>query len=169
MDSLVDRRRQPRSLEVRLKISASRSIHGHSNRKSPQKVVYDAWSNMKQRCFDKKGKAYHNYGGRGITVCERWLNFENFFEDMGMPPTKNHTLDRIDVNLGYSPDNCRWATRTEQMQNVRYNVWVEHNGEKLVMSEWARRCGVTPATMHRRLKVWPIEKAVTTINNRKEK
>ena len=77
---------------------------------------------MKQRCADKNCAAYKNYGGRGIKVCDRWLeSFENFVEDMGEKPFE-YTLDRVDVNGGYSPDNCRWASRKTQMENKRKNI-----------------------------------------------
>lgn len=75
---------------------------------------------MKQRCLNPNNNQFHNYGARGITVCDRWLDsFENFYNDMGEPPTSSHSLDRIDNDRGYSPDNCRWATPSEQTYNRR--------------------------------------------------
>ena len=102
--------------------------------------AYGSWRAMKRRCYDESNKVYHNYGGRGIKVCDRWLNsFENFYKDMGERPSKNHSIDRIDVNGNYTPENCRWATMTEQQCNKRNNKYVDFNGESISLSEYCRR------------------------------
>lgn len=91
-------------------------VHDRLERTHP---LYNAWASMLERCYYEKSPAYTNYGGRGITVCDEWLHFKNFANDMGMKPSKAHSLDRIENDLGYSKQNCRWASRTEQNYNRR--------------------------------------------------
>jgi hypothetical protein len=102
------------------KIRTIKISHGLSKTKA-----YRAYTGIKQRCYNKKGKSYNDYGGRGILVCDSWIkSFDNFLNDMGFPPTCKHSIDRIDVNKNYEPNNCRWATRIEQGRNTRRNVLV---------------------------------------------
>lgn len=108
---------------------------------------------MRQRCFYKPNKKYALYGGRGITVCERWNIFENFFEDMGRKPSPRHTLDRYPNNDGnYEPGNCRWATYTEQNRNRRNSRMVEIGYERIPLAEACRRLGVNYFTVHGRMR-----------------
>ncbi len=103
---------------------------------------YDLWCGMKQRCYYEKHKSFHRYGGKGIKVCERWHQFENFYADMGSKP-EGKTIDRIDSNGDYSPENCRWATYKEQMRNTTRTHFIEYNGERLCLTDWAKKLGKT--------------------------
>jgi hypothetical protein len=101
---------------------------------------------MIRRCTDPESISYHNYGGRGIKICDRWLGeqgFVNFLADMGRRPGKLVSIDRIDNDKGYSPDNCRWATRKEQCRNTRKNVWVVFDGVKSLLQDVARDHGLS--------------------------
>lgn len=142
--------------------------HGHSSRRGrgAQSPEYITWSQMKARCLNPKIAAFADYGGRGITVCDRWLGddgFVNFLEDMGGKPSPKHSIDRIDNDKGYGPDNCRWVTRTEQANNKRNNIWLEHDGLRLTLPEWARRLGVSDSVIRSRIGRlgWPVSRAVT--------
>jgi hypothetical protein len=116
---------------------------------------------MRARCTYPYVNGYHNYGGRGITVCERWESFENFLADMGERP-EGRTLDRNDVNLGYEPGNCRWATLKEQSRNTRTTRWIEYQGERLTVVDWAERLNVSSGSLGRRIRDgWPVERAMT--------
>ena len=122
---------------------------------------YRCWKGILARCFNPRNHAYHHYGGRGITICERWLLFSNFYADMG-PRPEGMTLDRIDNDKGYSPDNCRWTTWEEQENNCSRNRFLTHDGVTLTIAQWARRLQITRGTLWHRLKAgWPIDRALT--------
>lgn len=112
--------------------------------------VYNVWKQMKQRCQNPNNSQYHDYGGRGITVDPRWLDFANFLEDMG-EPTEKATLERIDNNKGYSPANCKWATWKEQHQNRRNNRLVTAFGKTQCVTAWADEYGIKHRTLFNRL------------------
>lgn len=141
---------------------ARSTSHGQSRRgqKTPE---YRAWRNMVNRCHDEANAAYHNYGGRGILVCERWRHdYAAFFADMGPKPSSKHTIDRTDNSKGYEPDNCRWATRKQQMRNFRGNRLIEHNGETRCVSEWAERYRLPFKALCRRLdRGWSVLDVLT--------
>jgi hypothetical protein len=131
--------------------------------------LHQIWLNMIRRCTEEKNKSYYNYGGRGITVCDRWQSsFENFYGDMGEPPESNYTLDRINNNAGYSPENCRWASYKEQGRNTRANRLVIWRGQTKTLSEWAddplvKELGVSAHIIGDRLnKGWSTNSAMTT-------
>lgn len=118
---------------------------------------------MKRRCFNASSHAHADYGGRGVSMCERWEMFENFLEDVGPRPSPSHSIDRINNNGNYEPGNVRWATKKQQATNRRSNRRLCHpqTGETLLLSEWAARLGITPATLHYRLERWSLEKALS--------
>lgn len=122
---------------------------------------HDAWAAMKARCMNPKSHYYHRYGGRGIVICERWLNsFANFLADMG-PRPEGTSLDRIDNNGNYEPGNCRWATQKEQMRNMSRNRSVTAFGETRLMCEWEEIAGLTSGSVSNRLRNgWSPERAV---------
>jgi len=132
----------------------------HGQSKTP---TYRSWCNMKERCHNTKNSEYKNYGSRGITVCKRWLKFENFLEDMGLCP-RGLTLDRINNDGNYEPSNCRWTTRKEQSYNRRTNRLITYKGETHCLLTWAKKTGVGWSTLRRRICEldWSIEKALTT-------
>lgn len=110
------------------------------------------------RCSNVNNQDYHNYGGRGIKVCKRWQELDNFIKDMGDKPSKEHSLDRIDNDGDYEPYNCRWASKEQQDNNKRTNVYLEYKGEKMTLSRWARKLGISKEVMHYRIKAgWSVE------------
>ena len=101
--------------------------------------TWNSWVSMKSRCLKEKDKDFKRYGGRGITVCDRWLRFDNFLDDMGVKPSSEYTIDRIYVNGNYEPGNCRWATVHEQQHNRRDNRNFTINGESHCLAVWCRK------------------------------
>jgi hypothetical protein len=123
--------------------------------------AYNAWSNMRMRCQNPSHPSYSNYGGRGITVCKRWQEFENFFADMGEPPA-GMSLDRKDNDGNYEPDNCRWATNRQQAINKRSNQLLTLDGRTMTMMQWASVTGIKANTIWYRLdRGWTVEDALT--------
>lgn len=118
--------------------------------------VYRAWVAMKSRCNNPDFEGYENYGGRGIKVCDRWMNsFEAFYKDVGDPPSDKHSLDRYpDVNGDYEPENVRWATCDEQCNNKRTNVYVELYGKRQTAMQWSKELGIGVDTIYRQMRIW---------------
>lgn len=126
-----------------------------------RKPIYRVWWMMRQRCENPNFTSFASYGGRGITVCDRWQEFSNFYADMG-DPTPGMTLERIDNDKGYNPDNVRWASRLEQAQNRRTNTLLSHAGQTLTLAEWGRVTGLGKQIVTKRFKSgWSPERILT--------
>ena len=142
------------------KLVSSATKHGKA--KDP---LYPVWQAMRSRCFNINYKCYHNYGGRGITVCDEWKNsfmaFYNWAEIAGY--RKGLTLDRIDNNGNYCPENCRWVTQKENNRNTRSNHILTYKGESKLLTVWAEQLNIHPRTLSGRIeRNWSTEKALTT-------
>lgn len=121
--------------------------HGLANSKE-----YNVWLGIKRRCYTEKDPGYKNYGGRGIKVCDRWLeSFENFIEDMGFRPEGDYSLERKDNDKWYCKENCKWATRIEQSKNKRSNIKVLYRGEIYILSEFSKLIGHNATSIKRKL------------------
>ncbi len=133
------------------------TTHGMSKTK-----VYSVWLNMRRRCYEPSNNRYKSYGAKGIRVCDRWLDFNLFFLDVGDLPFEGATLDRISPLGDYEPSNVRWASQKQQQRNRANNRKFTYGGESLTSSEWAERLGVGPKTMATRLlgRGWSIERAL---------
>lgn len=114
-------------------------------------IEYKVWKDMRTRCSNINNKEYHNYGERGIVVCDRWKSFANFLEDMGSKPSPFHSLDRIDVNGNYEPSNCRWADIETQANNKRCTPKILFNGEEKTMQQWCRALNIEHSKVAYRL------------------
>lgn len=136
--------------------------HGNEIHKLTNTVEFNVWAKMRQRVLNPSDKNWLRYGGRGITVCERWReSFVAFYQDMG-PKPKGYTLDRIDNNGPYSPENCRWATPAEQSRNRKTNLTIDTPEGRMTISEAAERRGMQHQTLSARIfrYQWPIERAL---------
>lgn len=148
------------------RIAAKNTKHGHASRNGSLSPEYKAWAAMVRRCTNPKQKNFPYYGGRGITVCDRWReSFAAFLADVGPQPADGGpwSLDRYpDVDGNYAPGNVRWATRLSQANNKRNSKLVTHAGETLTVAQWARKTGLSVGTLTRRLKSgWTAEAALT--------
>lgn len=135
--------------------------HGHAIAQTPE---YQAWGQMISRCYNLNHQQYKNYGARGISVCDDWrFDFTSFLSDMGSRPSSAHSLDRINNNLGYYPENCRWATLKEQNNNTRSNRMCVVDGVQLTIAQAVDKTRLNRKTVYTRLhRGWPIEKALST-------
>ena len=143
---------------------------GKSNRRHGDKSSreWKSWQAMRSRCLNPHATGYRNYGGRGISICERWARYEHFLEDMGRRPSPQHSLDRIDSNGNYEPGNCRWASPEQQMRNIRTNVSLTFQGKTMTVVEWAEEMKIPASRIYGRLKRgWNAEQALTLQDRRK--
>jgi hypothetical protein len=123
---------------------------------------YKAWISMIERCEKPTCPCYHHYGGRGITVCERWHSFDLFLKDMGARPSRGHSIERLNNNGNYEPSNCKWATAKEQSRNRRSNSLLTLNGETKCITDWAITLEIPPTTIWSRLAHgWSVERTLT--------
>ena len=140
----------------------------HGRSKTP---VYNIWAGIVRRCTKPSASRYSYYGGRGIKVCDRWLDFENFYKDMGDRPTQKHQIDRIDNGGDYCPDNCRWATASQNARNRRSSRRINHLGENHSLTGWAEKFDKKPQTVIDRVTQlgWSIDEALSTESGKKIK
>ena len=143
-------------------LSQRNTTHGYSKNKKSK--IYRAWCQMFTRCNNINIPGYKNYGGRGIKICKQWSKFENFLKDMGEPPTKDHMLERIDNNRGYSKKNCKWGTRKEQNRNKRNIIMITFGGKTQCLKDWASELKINYYTLINRINRynWSIEKAFSS-------
>lgn len=129
-----------------------------------RKPLYNIWNLMMQRCYNREHPTFRYYGARGISVCQRWHDFELFDADMSPRPSRRHSIDRINNDGDYSPDNCRWATPQQQVLNLRSNRLIEIGGVIRPLAEWARINGLPKSTVEARIYRygWDDKTAVTT-------
>lgn len=128
--------------------------------------LYRVWQNMKRRCYDNKHQDWNDYGGRGIQVCDEWINDFTAFRDWSLKNgyEKSLQIDRMENDGNYHPGNCRWSTTHDQCRNKRSNVWIEFSGKRLCLADWAKCLGISTGTLWNRISVlkWPLERALTT-------
>lgn len=131
----------------------------HGRHGSPE---YNSWASMMNRCRNVKDKQWMDYGGRGILVCERWHDFRNFLEDMGLRPNGDYSIGRIDNEKGYFKENCRWENRIQQTHNTRRNNRLTFNGRTQLITQWAKELRVNHSMLTRRLqRGWSVEETLT--------
>lgn len=139
--------------------------HGNATRVGISQE-YRAWAEMLKRCRNKRLKVFPHYGGRGIAVCDRWLSFDNFLADVGVKPSPEHELDRIDNNGNYEPGNVRWTSRTTNVNNRRNTRFVIYHGDRLPLTEAVRAAGSVIHYESAAIRIfrcgWPVELAVET-------
>lgn len=151
------------------RVSQYETTHGESVKGSVT-AEYRIWQGMKNRCYNLKSKDYKYYGKRGIKICESWLNsYETFLKDMGRRTTQNHTIDRIDPNKDYSPENCRWIPNEEQVNTRRSTILYEYNGQLLTLNKIAEQLNVSKGWFRKKANQdnMTLEEVIKFYQNRK--
>lgn len=145
-----------------LRSEGNNSKHGHS-KNGKQSREYICWVSMKGRCLNPSNNRFHQYGGRGITVCQRWVDsFENFLSDMGPKPSPRHSINRIDNSKGYSPENTVWSTEAEQQRNKRNSSTLSMNGITKCIAQWAEDLMVPSSVLYARKRLgWSDERILS--------
>lgn len=135
------------------------ATHGESNASKE----YGTWARILRRCYNPNDNRYYSHGARGIKVCRRWHDYENFLADMGRAPSKDHSIERINNNKDYQPSNCKWATPSEQANNKRRTVFVDFKGERIALGMLCSRFGLPIELIRGRINIgWSVDRAIET-------
>lgn len=144
--------------------SVNNSKHANITHGLSHTKIYSIWKSMKLRCYSINHISYKRYGALGIGICDRWMVFENFFSDMGHPPTIYHQIDRINSKGNYEPPNCRWVTPKENSRNTKRNMMIRAFGKSQCASAWSEELGIEKSTISWRIKSgWSPERAVSEV------
>lgn len=151
---------------LRSTVSRAKALQHGATQERSMTVEYRCWLSMRSRCLNPRHKDWLRYGGVGITIASRWDSFKLFLDDLGPRPSLAHSLDRIDGSRGYEPGNVRWATKKEQAQNSANAHFIEWDGKKMTVGDWARHLGMPASTLSARLqRGWPIERALAGVRD----
>lgn len=159
MENRVGSKSSRRSLEL---MRGTRNSH-HESAGTGNTKEHLTWTNVLARCRNPKATAYPKYGAKGVTVCARWMTYENFLLDMGRAPSERHTIERIKNEIGYEPGNCRWATFAEQRRNQNRVAQVTYNGEMMCLADACAKAGMSLKLVWKRMNQygWPFERAIS--------
>ena len=160
-DGRTIRRSMARGTTTCLTCNPGHATHGHA-RNGRRSRELRIWSGMMDRCYRPGNRSYQHYGGRGIFVVARWHEFRSFLADMG-EARPGLSLERVDNDGPYGPDNCRWATHAEQVRNTRRNIFVQIGERRMCLAEWAGQLGVGYHKLHGMAKKWGADRAVRTL------
>lgn len=134
--------------------------HGFCRNKTKE---YNTWVMMRQRCYNPRNKDYKDYGGRGIKICKEWESFSVFLDDMGVAPSKSHSIDRMNNDGDYTPNNCKWRTCKFQCNHTRKNILITHNDQTKTLAQWSDTLNIGYSTLHKRYRLkWSAERILTT-------